>query len=294
MIKKEDSLGIPNYGIHYFKMPQDKNSIEDALNEFIEIHSFINQVVSSNTVPEFQGKQKRLQFINYGSTQLVYVLTVDEKRQYTFLVNQPSTPFGVGKREFENLKMLSRVNKDNVIIPLYYFKGKNNDYERELYVTPYYYQSRCIGVEDKEWGIWIPEPKYFFHNFEEQDRRVINASMIALLIKLYDDKGKKGLSDIRLDGGDFMLEKGFENYDINFENILKKMKLIAARNLVQMELHEYTDRLKTELSGNVRDDEELKILGKKLKAPLKPDEIESGIKLGYHLREEQKEKEMLI
>ncbi len=77
MIKKEDPLGIPNYGIHYLKMPSEKNRIEDTLEEFLGIHNFINQVASSNTVPEFQGKQKRLQFINYVCTQLVYVLTFD-------------------------------------------------------------------------------------------------------------------------------------------------------------------------------------------------------------------------
>lgn len=290
MIKKDDSLGIPNYGMHYLKMPPERNSVEDTLEEFLEIHNFINQVASSNTVPEFQGKQKRLQFINYGSTQLVYVLTIDENRQYTFLINQPVTSFGTGKREFENLRMLSKTNKNNVITPLYYFTDKN----RELYVTPYYYQSRCVGVEDKEWGIWIPEPEYLFSDFKAQDRKVINASMVALLIKLYDAKGKRGLSEIRLDGGDFMIEKGFEDEDINFENILKKMKLIAARKLVPMELDEYISRIKQELSGKMTDNQEMKIIGKKLRKTLELDEIEDGIKLGINLREKQREEEKLL
>ena len=43
MIKKEDSLGIPNYGIHYLKMPSEINCIEDTLEEFLGIHNFINQ-----------------------------------------------------------------------------------------------------------------------------------------------------------------------------------------------------------------------------------------------------------
>ena len=67
--------------------------------------------------------------------------------------------------------------------------------------------------------MWIPEPKYRFYNFKPQDKKVINASMVALLIKLYDCKEKRGLTEVRLDGGDFMIEKGFENYDINFENV---------------------------------------------------------------------------
>lgn len=287
MIKREDSLGIPNYGMHYLKMPSERNSIEDTLEEFLGIHNFINRVASSNTVPEFQGKQKRLQFINYGSTQLVYVLTVDENRQYTFLVNQPATHFGTGKREFENLQILSKNNRDNVITPLYYFTDKNSS-NRELYVTPYNYQSRCIGVEDKEWGMWIPEPKYLFNDFKPQDKKIINSSMVALLVKLYDDKGKRGLSEVRLDGGDFMLEKGFEDYDMNFENILKKMKLIAARKLEPMKLDEYINRIAQELSGKVSDNQEMKIIGKKLKSPLGLDEIEDGIKLGIALKDKEK------
>lgn len=290
MIKKEDSLGIPNYGMHYLKMPLERNSIEDTLEEFLGIHNFINQIASSNTVPEFQGKQKRLQFINYGSTQLVYVLTIDENRQYTFLVNQPATQFGIGRREFENLRILSKNNRDNVVSPLYYFSDKNST-NIELYVTAYYYQSRCIGVEDKEWGVWIPEPEYLFYEFKPQDKKIINASMVALLVKLYDDKEKRGLSEVRLDGGDFMIEKGFEDYDINFENVLKRMKLIAARKLEPMELDEYISRIRQELSGKVTDNREVKVIGKMLKKPLEVDEIEDGIKLGLVLRERERGRE---
>lgn len=289
MIKKEESLGIPNYGMQYLKMPPEHNTLEDIIKEFKGINKFINDVASSNTVPEFQGKKKRIQFINYGSTQLVYVLTIDEKKQYTFLVNQPITKFGLGKREFENLRILSQKNKENVITPLYYFSEKN----RELYITPYHYQSRCIGVEDKEWGIWIPEPKYNFNEFKDKDKKIINASMVALLIKLYDKKEKRGLSEVRLDGGDFMLEKGFENEKIDFENIMKNIRLIAARNLENMELDEYIYRVREELSGKVTENKEMRIIGKKLRKRLEPDEIEEGIKLGLSLREKEKNNQQI-
>ena len=288
MINKNDSLGIPNYGIHYLRMPQESNSLEDTLKAFSGINNFVTRAASSNTVPEFQGKKKRLQFINYGSTQLVFVLTVDESRQYTFLVNQPLVPFGTGKREFENLKTLSKNHKDTVISPLYYFTDKNNP-NNELYITPYHYQSRCVGVEDKNWGMWVPEPEYLFYDFNAHNRKIINASMVALLIKLYDEKSKKGLSRVRLDGGDFMLEKGFENYDITFENILKRMKLIAARELKSIEFNEYLNSIRQELSGKVENPEEMKIIGKKLRCPMEEDEIEAGIKLGLALKEKDKE-----
>ncbi len=290
MIRKEDPLGIPDYGgINYLKMPPGKNSEENTLNEFFGIQNFIKQVLASDAVPEFQYNQRRIEFINYGSTQLVYVLTIDESRQYTLVVNQPATPFGTGKREFENLQSLSKDNKSNVISPLYYFADKNGE-KRELYVTPYYYQARCIGVEDKEWGIWVPEPEYLFHDFKPENRKVINSSMVALLVKLYDSKRKMGLSEVRLDGGDFMLEKGFENYDINFENILKRIKLIAARKLETMKFDEYISRIRDELSGKVSEKQEMKVIGKMLRKPLELSEIEAGIKLGLILREREKEK----
>ena len=288
MIRKGDPLGIPDYGgINYLKMPPGKNSEENTLNEFFGIQNFIKQVLASDTVPEFQYNQRRIEFINYGSTQLVYVLTIDESRQYTLIVNQPATLFGTGKREFENLQKLSKDNKSNVISPLYYFADQNGE-NRELYVTPYYYQARCIGVEDKEWGIWVPEPEYLFYDFKPENRKVINSSMVALLVKLYDSKRKMGLSEVRLDGGDFMLEKGFENYDINFENILRRIKLIAARKLETMEFDEYISRIRDELSGKVSEKQEMKVIGKMLRRQLEPSEIEDGIKLGLILREREK------
>jgi len=243
-----------------------------------------------NSIPEFQGKQKRLQFINYGSTQLVFVLTIDEKRQYTILVNQPAAPLGIGKREFDNLAHLNKSNKDNVIKPLHYFQDKQNP-RREAYITPYSYQARCIGVEKRTWGVWVPEPQYLFHDFSLHDKKVINSSMVALLIQFYDEQNKSGLSEIRLDGGDFMLEKGLKKRDINNSNVLKKMKLIAARNMVQMDLNDYISQLTKELSGQIKDKNDLRIIGKRLRCPFALDEIETGISLGMSLREKQKEKE---
>lgn len=140
--------------------------------------------------------------------------------------------------------------------------------------------------------MWVPEPEYHFTAFKPKDREMINACMVALLIKVYD--GKQGVSRISLGGGDFMLEKGFENYDINFENILKRMKLIAARSLVEMELEDYINVLKQELSGKIKDDYKMKIIGEKLTRPLELHEIEEGIKLGLELREKNKMKEKVV
>lgn len=277
MASNNDSLGIGGYDFFYIKGSEEW-SFQEVVDESDAIRSFISNVALCDAVPEFQGT-KRCQFINYGSTQLVYVLTINEDRRYTLLVSQPSAPKGIGKTEYDNLKMLNKSNPKLVVSPLYYFVDSNND-KRELYVTPYFYQSRCIGVDSTEWGIWVPEPEYHFREFSHLERKVVNTSMVAALVKLYDGKREMGLSGVRLDGGDFMLEKGFENSDINYENILKRIKLIAARSLVEMDFDEYIEQLNRELSGKEPDKQNLMIIGKPLRNPLTEEEISSGIQLG--------------
>ena len=139
--------------------------------------------------------------------------------------------------------------------------------------------------------MWIPEPRYHFREIDGNEKSTINSAMVALLVKIYDERTKSGLSECRLDGGDFMLEKGFEDENLSFDNILKRMKLIAARNLVQMNLDEYIEQLKKELSGDLSSDEKNIILGKRIKCPMTKEEIEKGIEVGMELRNKQKANE---
>lgn len=286
----EEPLGIPSSGYEYMKISPEQIDLKSKLKEFFGIQNFLIEVANSNTVQEFQGKDKKLQFINYGDTQLVYVLTVGEKK-YTMLLGQPATKFGVVKKEYENLKSLGKNNKQNVVVPMQYFKDEKD--KHELYVTPYLYQARCIGVEDEDWGTWIPEPEYHFKEFSQEERSIINSSMIALLVKFFDNKNNLGIGACRLGGGDFILEKGYENEEITYENILKRMKLIAARELIPISLDEYLRRLKEEFSKRTyyRSEEERNksiLINYKSRAPMSLEEIEKGIEIGYELREKQK------
>ena len=276
MLDMNDSLGIPNFGPWYLELSSD----QDCLIELLNIYDFMESIVDSNRVYEFNGNTIDIQFINYGEVQLVFVITVDNNRQYTILINQPATKYGVGKNEFNNLNKLNKIDCNVVIKPMYYFER----YNQELYITPYYYQARCIGIDTTVWGIWVPEPDYHFKNFNNEERKIINATMVALIVKLYDEENNMGLSKCRLDGGDFMLLKGFENYEFNFDNIYKNMKLIAARELISLDFQEYIDRLRIELADNMLRDDELIIIGKKLQNPLTDDEIEIGIEMGLKLR----------
>lgn len=293
MQEENELLGIPSSGYEYMSLLPSQEGREERLNEFFEIRYFLSEVANSKAIPEFQGNNKKIQFINYGDTQLVYVLTVGEK-QYTLLLGQPAKNFGVVKKEYENLKHLGKNNKENVVVPIQYFKDGEN--KRELYVTPYFYQARCIGVEDKAWGVWKPEPEYHFKEFSEEERKIVNSSMIALLIKFFDGKNNLGIGDCRIAGGDFILEKGYENEKITYENILKRMKLIAARELIQINLEDYVDRIKEEFSKRTyyktEDERDKSIwINSKARIPMSLEEIQNGIELGYELREKQRKQE---
>ncbi len=276
----KESLGIPNYGPWYLELTDEQGYLE----ELAKINYFLESFTYENKIDELNGDEYKIQFINYGRTQLVFVVTVDDDKQYTLLVNQPKTEYGVGKREFDNLNKYNSIDPKAVIKPVGYYE-KNG---KELYVTPYYYQARCVGIETTDWGMWIPEPDYHFKESDTQERFVINATMLALLIKLFDSKNNKGISKVRLDGGDFMLLKGYEQKELTFDNIIDHIKLIAARDEVNMSLDEYINRLRIELSSTELEDDPI-VLGKKLKQPFTKEEIEAGIELGLLLRSDEKE-----
>lgn len=291
---KNESLGIPGNGFEYIKVDSRKKGVEALearVNDFMGISEFLSEVVFEKGVPEFQGKNRSLRFINYGDTQLVYVLEVSD-RNYTLLLGQPTSEFGIVKREHDNLRRLAKNNPENVVAPIHYFQSQ--DGKRELYVTPYIHQARCIASDDEEgWGVYVPEPDYHFRSFLDEERKVINSSMIALLVKMYDQKNKQGIAACKIGGGDFMLEKGYEDEPLTDENILKRMKLIAARDMVSMNLEEYIQTIRNEFSKRTyyRTEETRDksiLVNHKSRIPMTEEEINKGIEIGLKLREKDK------
>lgn len=290
MKKESDVLGISGSGYEYMKVPKEQESLKAKLIEFYNMRNFLVEIANSRAMAEFQNNNKKLKFINYGDTELVYVLAVGD-RNYAMVVGQPATEFGVVKREYDNLKKLGKDNKQIVVEPMQYFKDEKG--KRELYVAPYVYQARSIGAIEEQWGMWVPDPKYHFKEFEPEERAIINSSMIALLIKLYNDKEKLGIGACKLGGGDFILEKGFEDEKITHENILKRMKLTSARELLPMSLEEYVNKIKEEFQQRTyykKESERDKsiLINHKLRVPMTLEEIEKGVELGYALREQEK------
>ena len=117
--------------------------------------------------------------------------------------------------------------------------------------------------------------------------------MIAILVKCFDGKNNLGIGACRLDGGDFMLEKGFENEKITYESILRRIKLISARELLPMSLKEYVNKIEEEFSksNTKKDRDKPMLINHNGKATMSLEEILKGIELGYKLREKQKEQD---
>ena len=58
---------------------------------------------------------------------------------------------------------------------------------------------------------------------------------MALLVLFYDENNKKVICNYSLDGSDLMLKKGYENEELNEENIIKNMVFISARKIINIE-----------------------------------------------------------
>ena len=283
---KNEALGIPSdfAGAEYMQL-QEQENIE---RQFIDILDLLRQIMDDKSIPEFQNQDKRMRFINWGYTELVYVLEVGRKK-YTVLVGQPDVEFGVVKKEYDNLRKLFNRHKEEVVAPIYYMKNPQNT--KEAYITPYLYQARCIADSGGSWGVYIPEPEYHFEPFSNKQRNIINACMIATIIKLFDEKNNLGIASCHLGGGDFMLEKGFENEECNYENILKRMKLISAREFTEMTLEKYIETIRREFVKRTFSEEykDKIIINNRCKIPMTDSEIEYGIKLGLQLRNKNQE-----
>lgn len=102
--------------------------------------------------------------------------------------------------------------------------------------------------------------------------------MITLLILFYDDENKLGLSACKIGGGDFILEKRYENDEITHKNILKRMKLISAREFIQISLNDNIDKIRIEFSEktyyNSKEDRDKSILiNHKARVPMLSEDI---------------------
>ncbi len=252
---------------------------------------FYNKHVRNGNLPE-------VKFINYGDTELVYLLTYGDKR-YTMLFGQPIVKEGGIIREYELLKKYYYQDKSTVVAPIEYYRvsqsyfNKRKDwfktFNKEVYITPYFMQARCIASQEDGFGIYVPEPKYHFEKFSEKECEIVCACMIAKLISLYDEGSKCGISACKLGDGDFMLDKEWNRQNISKDDTLKHMRLNAARDEINCSLEEYIALLSKEFPMRTYyTDEENRdrsiLINHKAQIGMSESAIKKGIEWGMELR----------
>lgn len=235
-MEEKEALGINDYDFIYYQL----NPEQDFLEEMVKIDNFLNldfPMYLEKNYPNYYSKDMKIKFINWGEMEVVYVLD-NGRRKYTLLVGQPNLEYGKVKNEYDNLKILSKNNED-VVNPILYYGNPN--YHREVYMTPYYYQARCISYLDEKLGIYVPEPDYHFEEFNGYKKDIIEEAITAKILSLYNLGTHIGLNDFSISSGDFILERGFEDTVNNVNSVFNDMKVIAARSLVNMSLDDYID-----------------------------------------------------
>lgn len=272
----KENKGIVN--MHYGYI--ETNSNQDKYTEYKKIenllHKYMEHFAKRNKTPI---SNLELTFINYGKTEIVYILKNNSNNYIeTLLVKQPKEKFGTVKKEYENLKLLAKKDQ-KVIDPIDYFCDK----DQELYVTPYINQARCVASYNT-WGMYVPEPYYRFVPFTKEQESIVNTCVIAKIISLYDLEKGTGISNCKLGGGDFMLEKGWENEELSISNTLNSLYLIAARSTIKCSLPTYLDIIRDEFSkATINKKEKNLLLNLRGRVPMNKDDIELGIELGTKL-----------
>lgn len=278
--ENDENLGILDNGFLYHIV----NDYQDKATEFMITDNFIvNELIPilKNNNININYDKLKVKFINYGDTELVYVIS-DGINRYTMLVGQPITKYNEIKEEYDNLQKLGSKHIE-VIKPISYLKGK----KREAYITPYLKQARCIATTSNGWGYYIPEPIYRFELFNDNDKSLVTQAMVATLVKLYDEKNEQGICNCKLGGGDFILNKKWDNIDHNIYNTLNNLKLISARKMYLTTLKDYINILSHELTKvtyykDIKDKNT--IINCKNRYVITTKDIEEGIELGLKLR----------
>lgn len=279
------NIGIGSINPAYIEV----NEIQDKNDEYNKIMRFLKKYLEyyaeNNSV---SADELNLEFINYGKTELVYVLTDKDGNRITLLVKQPTVRLGDVNEEMQHLSELNKKDK-NVVAPIDYFQLG----DQELYVTPYIIQARCIASAGT-WGMYIPEPYYRFESFTKEQESIVNTCMIAKLVSLYDFEKQEGISCCKLGGGDFMLPKGWEAETPTIENTLGQLYLIAARKKVKCSFEDYLQIIRNEFSrATIIENQSQLIINLRGRVPMQIVDIDSGIKLGKSLIDTQLEQTLV-
>jgi len=282
--KKKHTFGNP---LLYIRLGDRSGNAESAHQRIIEALTLAFDPDNPDSViPQLAGElnlgpdiNTSLDFINYGNDSLVYLVSLqngDKIERVTALVNQPRREFGLAKKEYGNLCRLSEIDPRFVVKPYAYFQHGN----QELYITKYIENARCIYGGYGRWGVFDPQPRYHFADFAPEVAAAVTMSMISLLVHYYDQERDQGLAKTQLSGDDFILSQDWDMTDP--ASVLRNMKLIAARDMINIPFEQYLDLLRQEFAEGTRYNDRFKV-NHKSEIPLSRELVESGIELGQRL-----------
>ncbi len=242
-------------------------------------------------------KEVKTEFINHGNDMMVYVIKTPNDIQ-TVLIGLPTLEFGKLKKEADLLYHFHQIDT-SVISPIKYEALEAGRFKRELMLTPYIYQARCISNFEGKFGLYIPEPKYRFVPTNDNQTSMIKTCIIAKLISSFDLQNNMGISKIQITGGDFILQKGWEKQKPTFENTMSNLKLISARDSINCSLQEYVDLIKQEFPLITKHPDDYKannrfLLNTCSEIPFTNQEIGKGIELGMKAKRKQENREITL
>ena len=273
----DESLGIPNYHPLYLNV----NDQQNIWTEFCNISNFLMDFKDAYAQKHnFQSDALEVRFINYGATELVYVLTLPNKKRFTLLVNQPAVSKQYVLQEAKTLQKLNEQNP-NIVAPMQTYQNENY----ALYVTPYIPLARCVATNAGRWGLYIPEPKYYFKPLNEQQRKTLHTCMVAKLISTFDTTTNTGIAACQFDGNDFMVEQGWEiDENPTIASTIPKLHFIAARETIHCSFIDYFTYIVKEFTEiATKYNSQQNKINKQCEVPLQMEEIQNGILLGTTL-----------
>ncbi len=282
-----DTAGYSNLGLNFVApFYIEVNKIQDKDYEYAKIMRALEYYkIYYAEKHNLRVDNLKFHFINYGRTELVYVLKNGKDICETVLIKQPGVKMGVVEQEAKNLTEL-KMRDEHVIAPIEYFQIG----DQELYTTPYMYQARCIAGYNGYWGMYVPEPIYRFECFNAEVGNLVCIGMIAKLVSLYDHKKQVGIGACRLSGGDFMFPKDWDTKKITMDSILNDLYLIAAREMISCSFEEYLNIIRKEFKRYTIDENQENVrINIRGRAIISDENIEKGIQLGIDIAKKMPE-----
>ncbi|MFH1347154.1 MAG: hypothetical protein ABIH22_00505 [Candidatus Margulisiibacteriota bacterium] len=296
------TFGLPQYHLRVgdsgVTAKEAHNNIKQTLAAAFDLrnpNSILRQVSERFNITPEDVESVQLDFINFGCLQLVYLAALSvptETVHLVLLINQPEIPLGRVEAEFANLQRLAEIDPQHIVEPYAHFSFGAH----ELYAAPYLKFAQCINTkqddwgDDYRWGVFEPDRAlgaYLFRAFSDDIIPTVTSSMIALLVRYYDEEKGRGLAQTHLSGDDFMFTQDFCRKDPT--SVLPNMKLAAARGWVEASLEEYLAIIRREFVIGTRTYHTPVVQGDiivnhKSILPLSLEEIDAGIELGLRLR----------